>query len=91
MTCLPYMGKKQMASFLGMSRPTLDRYLDGMWKFIPSRYPRYAIAGRRFSLFAVIDYMTYKDWLDDEKLRKQCPEFNPIAIARMCGQEGVTT
>ena len=70
------------------SRPTVDKYIDGMWQEIPVRYPRYIIAGRRVNLYAMIDYMTYKDWLNDKNLRKQVPEFNPISIARLCGQEG---
>ena len=86
---LPYMSKKQLSDYLGFSRPTIDKFINGMWQEIPSRYPREVIAGRRISLYAMIDFMTYKEWLADEKLRKQVPEFNPVAIARLCGQEGI--
>lgn len=88
MDITPYMNKKQLSQYLGFSRPTIDKYIDGMWTQIPNRYPRYVIAGRRINLYAMIDYMTYKEWLEDKNLVKQVPEFNPIAIARLCGQEG---
>lgn len=86
---VPYMSKGEMSDFFRLSRPTIDKLVKGIWNEIPGRYPRYAIAGRRINLFAMIDFMTYKEWLEDDRLRKQVPVFNPVSIARMCGQEGV--
>lgn len=85
----PYMSKKMLAEYLQFSRPTIDKIIEGMLQEIPGRYPREVIAGKRISLFAMIDFMTYEEWLMDDKLRKQVPEFNPVAIARLCGQEGI--
>lgn len=73
-----------------MQRQTVKIWCDGlereMWK---GRYPQQVVAGKYYNLYALIDYLTYKDRLEDKNLRKTVPEFDPIPIARLCGQEGV--
>lgn len=85
----PYLSKKDLCSELQMSLPTIDKIVAGLKEqVISGRYSPYVIAGRRYNLYAVIDYLTYKDWLTDSKLKKKCPDFDPIAVARLYGQEG---
>ena len=82
------MRKKELGIELDLSRPTINAYVAGLeQEIIKGRYPQYAIAGKRINFYALLDYMTYKDVLEDEKLRKELPDFDPIAVARICGKE----
>lgn len=86
----PYLNMKQLGLALDVSQPFLRKVVDGIRKEISEgRYPEYVIAGRHISLYAVIDYLTYREALKDNALRKKVPQFDPIPIARLCGQEGV--
>lgn len=82
-----YMSKKALAEELGFSRPTIDKITAGVQEQIQrGRYPRTVIAGKRFNYFAVVDYMTYEKGL--RSYPDYVPEFDPVAIARLCGIEG---
>lgn len=86
----PYMSKKDLGLSLNLSQPTINSLVDGMRKeIIAGRYSQYVIAGKRISFYAMIDYLTHKDALNDSLMRKKVPEFDPISIARLCGQEGM--
>lgn len=86
----PYLNMKQLGLVLDVSQPFLKRVVDGIrLEISEGRYTEYVIAGRLISLYAVIDYLTYRDMLKDNALRKRVPAFDPIAIARLCGQEGI--
>ena len=87
-TAKPYMSKKALGISLDYSQPTINKLVDGLRAEIKAgRYPQYVIAGQRISLYAIIDYLTHRDALNDRFLRDRVPEFDPIAIARLCGQE----
>ena len=82
-----YMSKKALAEDLEFSRPTIDKITAGVQEQINmGRYPRTVIAGRRFNYLAIVDYMTYADGL--KRFPDLVPEFDPVAIARLCGMEG---
>jgi len=87
---MPYMSMQGLGLAFAVSQPYLRKIVQGIKREISEgRYSDYVIAGRRISLYAVIDYMTYMDYLNDASLRKRVPSFDPIAIARLCGQEGL--
>ena len=86
----PYLNMKNLGLELDVSQPFLRKIVDGIRKEISEgRYSNYVIAGRHISLYAVLDYLTYRDMLEDTALRKRVPDFDPIAIARLCGQENM--
>ena len=84
----PYMSKKQLAKELGYGETSIYNLIKGLEKEVGpgKRYSRYAIAGKRYNYFAVIDYMTYRDLLCDPVNRRHAPKFDPAEIADLCGR-----
>lgn len=84
----PFMSKKQLGEELGYGETTIYNLLRDFEEEVGTgnRYSRYAVAGHRYSFFAVLDYLKYKDYLKNPALRKHVPEFDPSEIAELCGQ-----
>jgi len=81
-----YMSRKDLAKELHCSIATVDKLIKGVQDEIgKGRYHRCASAGNRYNLYAVIDYMTYKEQLADKNMRKMVPPFDPSGIAELCG------
>ena len=86
----PYVNRKKIGTFFDVCYATVNKWVSGIEREISEgRYPQHVIAGKWINLYAVIDYITYKEWLADKSLRKRVPTFDPIPIARLCGQEGM--
>ena len=81
-----YLSKKDLAKELHLSTASVSKLIKGVQDEISKgRYHRCAVAGNRFNLYAVIDYMAYKDQLVDKNMRKLVPPFDPAGIAELCG------
>lgn len=81
-----YLSKKQLCEELNYSIPKVTELIKGVQNEIgKGRYHRCVVAGNRYNLYAIIDYMTYKDSLLDSNMRKYVPAFDPAGIAEMCG------
>ena len=84
----PYLSRKQLAKELDYSPATISAVIKAFQKEVGKRYNRYAVAGNRFNFFAVVDFLKYRELLEDEKTRKYVPEFNPSEVADICGRGG---
>lgn len=81
-----FLSKKQLAEELNFSEQTISNYIKGIREEIArGRYSKYAIAGNRYNFYVVVDYMKYKDMLNNDNTRKYVPDFNPAEIAELCG------
>lgn len=85
----PYLSKKQLAEELGYGETSIYKLIKGFEEEVNTgnRYSRYAVAGNRYNFFAVIDYMKYKDWLNDPVAKRSVPKFDPAEIADLCGRQ----
>lgn len=81
-----YLSKSDLAQELHLSTASVSKLIKGVqYEISKGRYHRCAVAGNRFNLYAVIDYMAYKDQLADKNMRKLVPPFDPAGIAELCG------
>lgn len=81
-----YMSKKKIAQELELSIQTLNKYIDGIREQIAKgRYHRTCIAGNRYNVYAIIDYMTYRKELAEKNASKNVPPFDPATIAEESG------
>jgi len=81
-----YMSRNDLAKELHCSTTTVAKLINGVKSEIErGRYHRCAVAGNRYNLYSVIDYMTFKDQLEDKNMRKLVPPFDPAGIAELCG------
>lgn len=81
----PYLSKKQLGIELGYKASSINTLIKGFQKEVGSRYNRYAVVENRYNLFAVIDYLKYRNRLKDETTRKSVPPFDASEVAEMCG------
>lgn len=82
----PYLSKKQLAEELNYGETSIYKLIKGFEEEVGAggRYSRYCIAGNRYNFFAIIDYLKYKDYLNNPALRKHVPKFDPKEIADLC-------
>lgn len=81
-----YLSRQDLAKELHYSTATVNAMIKGVQDEIgKGRYHRCAVAGNRFNLYVIIDYMTYKEQLKDKNMRKLVPPFDPAGIAELCG------
>lgn len=81
----PYLSKKQLGIELGYKASSVNTLIKGFQTEVGTRYNRYAIVENRYNLFAVIDYLKYRNRLKDETTRKSVPPFDASEVAEMCG------
>ena len=81
----PWMSKKDLAKELGCSTSYITKLIEGIRKEIGTRYSPYVIAGERYNFYAIVDYATFRDRLNDKNLREYVPKFNPKEIANLSG------
>lgn len=82
----PYLSKKQLGLELDYKASSINKLIKGFQKEVGRRYNRYAVIENRFNFYAVIDYLKYRQLLEDEKTRKYVPEFDASEVAEICGQ-----
>jgi hypothetical protein len=70
---------------LGYKASSVNTLIKGFQKEVGTRYNRYAVLENRYNLFAVIDYLKYRNRLKDETTRKSVPPFDASEVAEMCG------
>lgn len=82
----PYLTRKQLMEELGYkSLASVNSLIRGIEGEIGKRYNRYAIAGKRYNFYVVVDYLKYRDDLENPMVRKYLPPFSPQEIADICG------
>lgn len=83
-----YGNKSECARLFGVSRETVRQLVRGIEKEIDSgRYSRYALVGTSVNKAVLLDYIKYKNALDNRATRKYVPAFDEIAAARAIGEE----
>lgn len=81
-----YLSRNELAQELHYTPKTIDKFIKGVQNEIgKGRYHRCAVAGNRINFYAVVDYMTYREQLEDKNMRKLVPPFDPAGIAELCG------
>ena len=82
----PYLSARQISDIWDVGTCTVTKWIQGINKLIPGRYPAEIVAGKKYNVYAILDWFKYKDILSDvEGGNHYIPEFNPYQWARMCG------
>lgn len=88
----PYKNIEGVANEFGISKRTVQKKLEGIYELIKSgRYSRYAVIhdGKivLVNMYVFMDYLTYRQQLEDGNMCKTVPPFEARSIAQLCGWE----
>jgi hypothetical protein len=84
-----YCNKSECARFFGMCRQTMYKVIDGIQGEIKAgRYSQYAIAGNLVNKAVVLDYLRYREWLENKNTRELVPPYDETAAIREVGEMG---
>lgn len=73
---------------LGVGRNKIYTLLTGIEREMQSgRYSRYAVADRLVNKAVLLDYLKYRNMLENKNLRRYVPPYNEAEAARMMGEK----
>lgn len=81
-----YMSVADIQKEFGIGRTQVYKLVNGIKDEIEKgRYSPYVISGSRINFYAIVDYNKFRNMLQDKNHRKLVPDFDPVAIAEVCG------